>query len=904
MPSWHGEEDTGERYPYVVAWDGIACTGTLITPSWILSAKHCVQNFATLDITANFHFGYDLSGATVTHTSMKSGLIRTPSDTMVLIPQDESAVSDDLILIKLDDPVPETDFPHKNPVLLSGSCKDSFDDGVVVGYGTELEKYGCTKQDRLRRFSPNDGWTRVPGPPNGSLFARDSSMTDYCATYDGTAQGDSGGPLFREDPTTGEIRLCGVTSSSYVTDDGLFDHQQKAALDSPETISWILTTVLESPIPCGAPDATNDPDGDGIPTLCDNCPTVWNPEQLDGNDDNGDKDKDGHDQKDGVGDACDYCPHDTLADQTVNCNFEAELALAYQSLNILNNAYADKAVIPVLRRDAFTTKEDFEAQKSILLKTFKPDQCDPIPCPGHVLTSDQGQLESFPQVLPQDCPPGVQCKWDVHNRIVLTPYATPPLVKEKPLGLAASVGLRWCWCDDDDSPTEINEGRLLCQNSAAFVCKQKANLYTNSAKWKPIDTWDGTNWSSTANGLEWALNFEHDPSSKDTLWDFLSLGSSYGINPQDMNTGTRGVLWSHIVNVPVAPSSFTEADAQVRGNIYGEGNASRSYVQASAPPLGIDFWAAIYCPECPLRYSNLVINRGDPEIYQITAQGLSKARGLSPGSHDFYTLVAAGQRSSVNVAEPLGRLSQVTSPATALTRGVVLDPSDHVVGVLTSAALDESPVASPLVPLGGPSIDHDRGVVVSGALRRMFVFGGLDRGTPRETAWTLDLGTGGWKEYPVPHDERPGAIPAATFRLDDRRVYFLDWSGSVLRLCRFRTADAQVQNGVEVLAQFPAAWSAYARFSLVAGAEGDLLFAATDHASDPGKDSLFARFSVRRTGELGFLGRMYRSSRLVGEPVLTAAGIAIGVPDASGAILKAIDLSSLDPSPADAPTIL
>jgi len=64
-------------------------------------------------------------------------------------------------------------------------------------------------------------------------------------------------------------------------------------VDKPEMVSFPLPVVTPP-----RPPMPGDMDGDGIPDVKDNCPTVYNPDQAD------------YDH-DGVGDVCDFCPAST-----------------------------------------------------------------------------------------------------------------------------------------------------------------------------------------------------------------------------------------------------------------------------------------------------------------------------------------------------------------------------------------------------------------------------------------------------------------------------------------------------------------------------------------------------------------------------------------------------------------
>lgn len=208
-PILGGTQTTLGQFPSTVAIEvmGGLCTGTLITPEWVLTAAHCVQGVSTTSVRV--HFG-------TVNINMSPGVVRTATQ---LIPHPDFSQNNlgkhDIGLIKLSQPVNDvTTIPvnllaEKAPVGIAvtmvgfGATAAGGGGSVGVQYVVEQTSVACTSfagsNADLLCFSQVSGKGKCQGDSGGPSFA----MVDGRVTQVGiTSFGDQNCTQFGADTRT------------------------------------------------------------------------------------------------------------------------------------------------------------------------------------------------------------------------------------------------------------------------------------------------------------------------------------------------------------------------------------------------------------------------------------------------------------------------------------------------------------------------------------------------------------------------------------------------------------------------------------------------------------------------------------------------------------------------------
>lgn len=316
-----GQVTTIDKWPWQVALSykkpsgavSIYCGGSLLTPTVVLTAGHCVDVMEDTDfITA---------GATNWKTAPESARYEI-EDWFAHPDFDIDTLNADIAIVTLAEPIGPGS--GATPIKLAGPGEGSLweaeDDAWVTGWGSTREGGNVTAN--LRQ-------ARVP------IIADETCEDDYtsdmiietmiCAGFQAggvdSCQGDSGGPLVvpASGGEGGMWRLVGSVSWGYGCA-GRNEPGVYARVASPDLRAFIQDAVddngggdvIGSGGTTGAPP---DADGDTIPDSIDNCVSTPNFNQADAD-------------RDGVGDVCDTgggdpdptdSDADGVADSTDNC---------------------------------------------------------------------------------------------------------------------------------------------------------------------------------------------------------------------------------------------------------------------------------------------------------------------------------------------------------------------------------------------------------------------------------------------------------------------------------------------------------------------------------------------------------------------------------------------------------
>jgi MYXO-CTERM domain-containing protein len=300
-----GEVEPDDKYIVgILSTNGGLCSGTLIAPNLVLTARHCVS-------ALNERGGVDCESAEFTTDFPARDFIVSTDTSLVPQPEDINQVADihhppggdgvcgrDIAMMELQNTISSSVTEPVAPALSDGSYAQG-NQYSAIGYGHIGDGSGAGTRRIL------DGQQIYCYAENCQQYA---ASTEFIGDG-GTCQGDSGGGAIRGGKVLGALSrgASGCNSSLYTATAGF-----------PEWIRSVGQTAASNgsyPTPDWA-STGEDSDGDGIADGSDNCPNKPNPDQSNADgDDQGDV-CDADDDNDGVRDSVDNCPKIPNDEQT------------------------------------------------------------------------------------------------------------------------------------------------------------------------------------------------------------------------------------------------------------------------------------------------------------------------------------------------------------------------------------------------------------------------------------------------------------------------------------------------------------------------------------------------------------------------------------------------------------
>jgi hypothetical protein len=490
-----------------------------------------------------------------------------------------------------------------------------------------------------------------------------------------------------------------------------------------------------------------DYDGDGLPSLCDNCPDVANPEQEDCDGDLiGDAcspvpDADG----DGIPDNCDLCPHTPDSRTSLDSNADAEQVRGQPELH---------------------------------------DECDPTPVARVVPSTAQTvRITREPTIITSARLVG--------PAIVASPDLTVPA--DPTFTMDGTVGFRFCHCLDAEDDTVPSRQRCAT-SSACFV--RAMDLFGNERDLyaEPSSAWRAMTLTVGGTGVtEVPVTFRSlsatSSSAVSVDWPFTTDPAALPLTGFPSAPAAQGVLWTTLRGSP----SCTTAACQRLASHYWSGRVQGGVV--SGPDLDLVNgtvrvpWPAaqpvcLFCDgSFPAPFlgntclsdagclpSNLVL-RSD-RIETPAATQLSVALGKSFVDPIMVWTLPSEPREMLSasairmVGTSFGHITARVVPV-----GTTLGLVEELGQQLQKPGQDQlTAMATAFAATGNPN-PTGRGAILLGNDAQLIRFGG-DVVERQDITYT-DLVSG--EEVPVHvSGARPGVVLAATHRLDSPTLLVLD----------------------------------------------------------------------------------------------------------------------------------